>query len=81
MDSKLLYPNRDKEEITCTLSSKKPFNKWTLQFHSNNGKFGTDELLDEFEVNSLKRTFQEFWENNPKRALEILQEIYEWRTI
>ena len=55
------FPYSEKEEIVCEIS--RDDNKLLLEFYSNTGRFGTEELLDDYCLTS-------------EQLLDILQE---WR--
>jgi hypothetical protein len=55
------FPHSEKEEITCEITHDD--NKMLLEFYSNTGRFGTEELLDDYVLTS-------------EQLLDILQE---WR--
>ena len=58
----LLY--KDAKDIKYSVEIKQEDGKVKMLFSCDGGKFGTDEILDEIEI-------------EPKRLLEILQENYE----
>lgn len=58
----LLY--KDVKDIKYSVEIEQKDGKVKMVFSCNGGKFGTDEMLDEIEI-------------EPKRLLEILQENYE----
>ena len=58
----LLY--KDAEDIKYSVKIEQKDGKVKMLFSCDGGKFGTEEMLDEIEI-------------EPKRLLEILQENYE----
>lgn len=76
IDSKLLYPNQYSPIINSSLVTINGVIS-IINFYTNNGKHGTEEKLDDFDLDTLKENVIRFSQENPKRALEILQEIYD----
>ena len=67
MESKLLYPNSGREVISLDVVGS------TLHFYSNNGRYGTDELLDSFDMEDLPNGLSDLLRSKPKDLLEMLQ--------
>lgn len=74
-DSSLLYPNQGKKIISSSLTTING-EVSIINFYTNNAKYGTEEKLDDFDLDNLKECIIRFSQDNPRRALELLQEIY-----